>query len=199
MFQKITTNLYKTSKWAGGTTTELFIWPIGAAYENRDFLWRLSTAKVEQQESDFTKLTEYERVIIPLSGDLELKHGEQPYFTLKQLQAHRFDGAWDTRSRGCIRDFNLMIKKGSCRGDAEAIVLKPNESSSLYCDSEDLMHRDKFLYCFDGEVYLYFDRQSLSLAQKESIFLQGVSGEIRIQPQNGMPATIVSVKITCKA
>lgn len=193
MFQKITTSLYKTSKWTGGTTTELFIWPIGAAYEKRDFLWRLSTAKVELAESDFTKLTEYERVIIPLSGDLELKHGDQPYFTLKQLQAHRFDGAWDTKSRGCVRDFNLMLKKGSCRGDAEAIVLE--KSISLYFTSEDLLRRDKFLYCVDGEVCLNFDRQRLSLAQKESIFLQGVSGEIRIEPQNGKPATVVLVAI----
>ena len=195
MFHKITTSLYKTSKWTGGTTTELFIWPIGAAYENRDFLWRLSTAKVELKESDFTKLTEYERVLIPLSGDLELKHGNQPYFTLKQLQTHRFDGAWDTKSRGCVRDFNLMLKKGSCRGDAEAIVLE--KSTSLYCDGEDLLHRDRYLYCVDGDACLCLKGQCLTLAQKESIFIQGVSGEIRIEPQNGRPATIVAVKITC--
>lgn len=193
MFQKITTNLYKTSKWAGGTTTELFIWPIGAAYENRDFLWRLSTAKVEQQESDFTKLTDYERVLIPLNGDLELKHGDQPYFTLKQLQAHCFDGAWDTKSRGCVRDFNLMLKKGSSRGDAEAIVLE--KSISLYFTSEDLLRRDKFLYCVDGEVCLNFGRQRLTLLQNESVFLLDVSLEITVEPQNGKPATIVSVAI----
>ena len=45
-----------TSYWSGGTTTEIFIMPEGASYKDRDFLFRISTARVEKPESDFTLL-----------------------------------------------------------------------------------------------------------------------------------------------
>ena len=35
---------YTTSRWSGGTTTELLIRPRGALYAQRDFLCRLFTA-----------------------------------------------------------------------------------------------------------------------------------------------------------
>ena len=40
-----------TTTWSGGTTTQLAIAPEGAVYADRDFLWRLSSAKVELEHS----------------------------------------------------------------------------------------------------------------------------------------------------
>lgn len=45
-------------------------------YADRDFLWRLSSAKVELDHSDFTPLPDYERLISVLHGDLDMKIGE---------------------------------------------------------------------------------------------------------------------------
>ncbi len=197
IFRKLTPGRYKTSQWAGGTTTELFIWPVGASYEKRDFSWRLSTAKVELSESDFTKLPGFKRVLIPLSGGLTLKHGGEPVFMLGRYHAHRFDGAWDTKSRGCVIDFNLMMKKGSAEGDAEAAVLKDKEGISLICGDLGPSCRDvqRAVYCFEGEVRLSGDRQCLTLAERELALIHGLWGEIKIEPQNGKPAVIVSVTI----
>ena len=44
----------------------------GAVYADRDFLWRLSSATVELDESDFTPLPAYDRVISTLRGDMVL-------------------------------------------------------------------------------------------------------------------------------
>ena len=50
-----------TTQWSGGATTQLAIAPKGAVYADRDFLWRLSSATVELDESDFTPLPAYDR------------------------------------------------------------------------------------------------------------------------------------------
>ena len=45
---------YKLSRWSGGNTRELAIYPEGAEYLDRDFLWRLSSADSDKEESSFT-------------------------------------------------------------------------------------------------------------------------------------------------
>ena len=47
---------YKVGLWSGGSTTELFIWPEGADYGKREFTLRVSSARVDLEESDFTPL-----------------------------------------------------------------------------------------------------------------------------------------------
>lgn len=67
---------YITTAWSGGTTTQLAIAPEGAVYADRKFLWRLSSAQVELEHSDFTPLPDYDRLISVLKGELELKIGQ---------------------------------------------------------------------------------------------------------------------------
>lgn len=50
--QHLTPSDYITTKWSGGLTTQLGIAPASAVYADRDFLWRLSSATVEDAESD---------------------------------------------------------------------------------------------------------------------------------------------------
>ena len=50
----LTRDDYVTTNWSGGTTTQLAIAPEGAVYGDRNFLWRLSSATVELDHSDFT-------------------------------------------------------------------------------------------------------------------------------------------------
>ena len=117
---------YVTTQWSGGTTTQLTIAPENAVYADRDFLWRVSSATVELEESDFTSLPDYERWISTLEGEIRLRHGEGAEIRLLPLQVHRFDGAAATRSRGRCRDFNLMLRKGRAAGTVEP--LRPGET-----------------------------------------------------------------------
>ena len=75
--QHLTPKDYITTKWSGGLTTQLGIAPEGAVYADRDFLWRLSSATVEDAESDFTALPDYERLISTLEGTRLQPHAPQ--------------------------------------------------------------------------------------------------------------------------
>ena len=81
---------YVCSVWSGGTTTQLLIAPEGAHYAARDFLWRVSSATVELDESDFTPLPEYERLIATLQGGITLTHnGGAPICTEYRSRVRR--------------------------------------------------------------------------------------------------------------
>lgn len=99
--------------WNGGTTTQLFITPEGASLSERNFDWRISSALVETEESDFTIFDGYERILIPLKGKLEMEH-QTPNGVIQQnvseFQLARFSGSWPTKGRGKLTDFNLIFK-----------------------------------------------------------------------------------------
>lgn len=99
--------------WSGGTTTQLFISPEGASLSERNFDWRISSAFVETEESDFTVFEGYERILIPLKGKLEMEH-QTPNGVIQQnvseFQLARFSGSWPTKAKGKLTDFNLIFK-----------------------------------------------------------------------------------------
>ena len=102
---------YKTSRWSGGTTTELFIWPQGADYGKREFSFRISSAVVELEESDFTALPGVMRYITPLTGGFTLTHpGKTPVVMGPVAEPYRFSGEEPTHCVGRATDFNLMLK-----------------------------------------------------------------------------------------
>ena len=123
--QHLTPSDYITTKWSGGLTTQLGIAPAGAVYADRDFLWRLSSATVEDAESDFTALPDYERLISTLEGTIELNHNGGEKLTLNPYEVHRFDGGDDTHSWGRCRDFNPHAPQGaSARARCAASTLR---------------------------------------------------------------------------
>ena len=104
---------YNTSRWTGGQTKELAIYPAESKYLDRNFVWRLSSATVETEESDFSRLPDYDRVLMVLDGEVVLSYEGERVARLKELEQDRFDGAWKTRSFGKITDYNLMVRKGN--------------------------------------------------------------------------------------
>lgn len=102
---------YKMGRWSGGSTTELFIWPEGADYARREFTLRVSSARVDLEESDFTPLMGVTRYITPLSGGFTLIHpGCAPVVMGPMADPYRFSGAIPTHCEGKATDFNLMLK-----------------------------------------------------------------------------------------
>ncbi len=133
---------YTTTRWSGGATTELLIPPRGAAYAQRAFLCRVSSATVELDESTFTPLPDYDRLIATLEGEIDLIHDGGPSIHLRPFEVHAFDGGSRTLSRGCCRDFNLMLRKGQATGSLRALTadgpcpLSPAARTALlYCVS----------------------------------------------------------------
>ena len=102
---------YKVGLWSGGSTTELFIWPEGADYGKREFTLRVSSARVDLEESDFTPLMGVTRYITPLTGGFILTHpGYEPVVMGQLAEPYRFSGEIQTHCVGKATDFNLMLK-----------------------------------------------------------------------------------------
>ena len=109
---------FRTSTWSGGTTTELFLYPENGSYAARDFLFRISSATVDLEESDFTPLQGVERNITPLEGSFVLAHpGAAPVMLPPLAPPYRFWGDVPTHCVGRATDFNLMLK--GCEGTME--------------------------------------------------------------------------------
>jgi environmental stress-induced protein Ves len=123
-------NQNKTSTWTGGTTTELYIYPKDSTYVNHNFKWRLSSAKVELEESKFTLLPGINRLIMVIEGELLLFHEGHPNATLKAFEKHSFSGEWNTTSFGKVTDFNLMMSHGY-NGNLEVITFLKDEFKDI--------------------------------------------------------------------
>ena len=108
---------FRVSNWMGGKTTQLAIFPETAKYLERNFIWRLSSATCEKEESDFSKLAEFDRVLMVLQGDVVLAHQDVRVARLGELEQDSFDGGYSTKSFGKITDYNLILAKEMCIRD----------------------------------------------------------------------------------
>ena len=140
---------YNTSRWSGGQTRELAIYPARSRYLDRNFIWRLSSATVETEESDFSKLPDYDRVLMVLDGEVVLSYEGQRVARLKELEQDRFDGAWRTKSFGKITDFNLMVRKGN-EGYIDLIYPEPEKKEYTSAFTTKLPMITHALYCKEG-------------------------------------------------
>jgi environmental stress-induced protein Ves len=149
----------------------MIIRPEGASYAERDFLFRISTAKVELDESDFTLLPDYDRIIGSIEGAMDLTHGGDERITVIEpgKTVHFFDGGVPTHCVGRARDLNLMLRKGKAAGgmrflaDGETCMLKlePNECALVYGLRDGVARfaetdeEDWFIFCADGPSALF--------------------------------------------
>ena len=163
---------YTTSRWSGGTTTELLIRPRGALYAQRDFLCRLSSATVDLDESTFTALPDYDRLIATLEGTITLVHDGGDPLTLAPYEVHAFDGGSETLSRGRCRDFNLMLRKGKAEGSLKALTVAGSAALSLDRDAELAL-----LYCGEGTCEVVVGAAVHLLQTGESLLLEDAPGQ----------------------
>lgn len=168
---------YVVSQWSGGKTVQLGIAPEGAVYADRDFLWRLSSATVELEESDFTPLPDYMRLISVLQGEMRLSHDGAPMIRLQPYVVHSFDGGIPTHSEGRCVDFNLMLRKGRCRGSLQALRAEQAGAVSLSPAVLSMQHDTDCtfaVYCGQGSVRVSACGQSAVLKAGETALLESI-------------------------
>ena len=123
MIEEIKKEQYRISNWSGGTTTEIFLAPKDGSYAKRCFSFRISSATVDLEESDFTPLEGVKRYLTILEGEMELtfrETGGDRQVMLKPYEVVDFMGDIPTHSVGKARDFNLMLK--GCSGRMETFT-----------------------------------------------------------------------------
>lgn len=182
---------YTVSDWSGGRTVQLSIGPEGERYADRKFLWRISSATVELETSEFTALPDYERLIAPIRGEMILSHNGGEEILLRPFDVHRFDGADLTISKGKCTDFNLMLRKGKVTGEMRAIRLgsggqqritpeMPGDTVLLYL-AEGTARVQAVGGAVNGELPELVELPELTLMAGESVVLgleDYVSGEV---------------------
>lgn len=99
---------FSTSAWSGGSTTQLYISPAGASYAERNFEVRISTAKVEVEQSAFTYLPGVHRQLMILEGTITITHAARYSKSLTPYDVDTFSGDWSTTAVGTCTDFNVM-------------------------------------------------------------------------------------------
>lgn len=167
----ITKDKIRCSSWSGGTTSQLYIYPEQSSYEECDFLFRVSSAKVEVESSTFTSLPGVNRKIMILDGMLKLEHHGKYKKTLKTFQQDHFSGDWHTTSSGKVTDFNLMTKSPvsgalthfSCKKDLP--VSKISLSGAFFIA----------LYLYSGSIVIKTNNKMYELEAKEMVCFHDVN------------------------
>jgi environmental stress-induced protein Ves len=181
--ESIKKNHLISSQWSGGTTTQLLICPKNAIYSERNFIWRLSSAKVEVDESLFTHLPGISRIIMILKGELRLEHKGHHSTVLKKFDQDSFKGEWNTKSYGKVTDFNLMMSQ-NCRGKLETILLKnevPHEELLHTLDNGTHTKVTSVFYCVNGTADISIDSEKeFKLEEGDLLAVTSTTSELPI-------------------
>jgi uncharacterized protein len=146
--QHFTADNRNTIHWASGTSTQLFVHPADGNFAERDFLFRISTATVEAEESTFTFFEGITRHLMILKGKLELIHEGRYTRYLEPYDQDVFSGEWKTYSKGKVTDFNLMLKDGAAGSLMHHRI--EQGANATFIASEDYY----FIYVASGKVIL---------------------------------------------
>ncbi|BFN04071.1 HutD family protein [Clostridium tetani] len=157
----------KTSAWSGGTTTELFIYPKNTEYKKLNFGWRLSSAKVIDEESTFSHLPNIWRYIMVLNGSLKLIHENHHSLNLSPFEMDSFSGDWTTKSYGKVTDFNLMLNK-DYTGNIDALYLKKDIKFSI---DKNLSHVEAFYTLEEGTYVSINEEEHIKLDENDLLII----------------------------
>lgn len=179
---------FKTTKWSGGTTTELYIHPPTANYATGNFSFRISSATLEIENSDFTILPGVSRQLMVLKGSIKLSHKNHYEMQLNKREIDCFDGSWETSAVGTCVDFNLMTK-GNTEGEISSVCVSADKSLNFPLDKT-----CEFIifYACEGNLKCHFSSEMRNLNQGELMVIHHPRNEeIKLQsPENSVLAVV---------
>lgn len=138
MIQLINKDQYKRSVWKNGLgfTEEIAINPPDSSLIQGNFLWRLSSARIEKS-SPFSVFPNHDRILIILKGaGVRLTHvfeenGDEDTVDVPIHEPYEFPGDITSRCEllnGAITDFSIFLKKGEVEPMVEIMDLPANET-----------------------------------------------------------------------
>lgn len=151
---------YSVSEWTGGKTTELCIYPKTSKYSDRNFMWRISAATVDIEESTFTNLPGFSRQLMVTDGETVLEHEGKYKVTLKPFEKDTFMGAWVTKSYGKASDFNLMTSE-ACSGNIEVLTVKDKVEVEIKGETYE------YFYSIGGDIEFTVENEKFDVSEKD--------------------------------
>jgi environmental stress-induced protein Ves len=101
------------SIWSGGLTYEYMIYPKTANYTDRDFVFRISSATIEEESSVFTKFKDYYRYLVMLDNCLHIEvNKEKKIYEKYEIMEFNSDDEVTSYTKGI--DFNWMVSEKIC-------------------------------------------------------------------------------------
>jgi environmental stress-induced protein Ves len=98
------------SIWSGGLTYEYMIYPKTANYTDRDFVFRISSATIEKEPSEFTKFKGYHRYLVMLDNGLDIEvNKEKKIYEKYEIMEFNSDDEVTSYTKGI--DFNWMVSE----------------------------------------------------------------------------------------
>lgn len=181
----ISQDQFITAKWEGGETTELFIWPEGSHFQDRAFLFRISSASFTGTRSFFSDFSGYQRYILPIEGELKLSHKGLYERDLSSHEVEYFDGAWKTHSENTpdCRDFNFIYKSGS-----RALLQVMKEGDAFLFEGQGI------LTAYSHKIFsLKAAGKGIQTVPRGSLYLMEAEDEVTIQILGSETPVILTV------
>ena len=181
---------FKTTKWSGGSTTELYIHPLTANYAAGNFNFRISSATVEIENSDFTILPGVSRQLMVLKGSIKVSHKNHHEIQLNKREIDCFEGSWQTSAVGTCVDFNLMTK-GNTEGKISSVCVSAAKSLNFQLDAT-----CEFIifYVYEGKLQFHFGSEMRNLNQGELLVIRHPINEV-VALQNSEDCAMAVVHI----
>ncbi len=180
-------NDFKTGKWSGGTTTELYISPAASNYADLNFDIRISSAKVEIETSTFTNLPEVNRQLMILDGEITITH-------LKPLDVDTFKGDWNTTSQGVCTDFNVMTR-GNTVSELSGIDLVANQTQELKIAKT---WKNFCIYLFSGSIAVTIADKTYTINSNSFLVVEEVAlTDIKIYSHQNSRLALVTYNTIC--
>jgi hypothetical protein len=171
--------------WSGGVTKQYFIYPENAEYENKDFLFRLSTATIEKTVK-FTNFIGYKRFLCMYDNNLELKINSQ-LIEKKSLEIVKFNSEDDVYSNSLGQDFNLMVANDINQADLFIdhgfINLEDDYIMLIALDNHQIFINDieYILNRFDSLIIENFMRKNIDIISSNKILLASIKFAYQIK------------------
>lgn len=171
---------HKTMPWknGGGVTTEIAVFPPDAGLD--DFLWRVSTARVDQ-DGPFSIFPEIDRSLSILEGEgLDLTIDGKPVRLTEGSAPYAFAADVPVGSlliSGSVVDLNVMTRRGLCSSDVSKIQLASVESAGDAAAVTILLPRVRLSIALGARTETVEPGDAVLLDPGEVISLHAADGE----------------------
>ncbi len=192
---------YIKATWSGGETTQIMIYPPESNYTKRDFNFRISSATVDLDRSNFTDLEGIYRFITPLNTSLMLTHDKINFVKLKPFEIYGFSGEIPTESYGKVIDFNLMLGNNS-KGRLKSVDVSREVEIKLFEDEVFKFGNENFETIFspDQNLEILFKDEKIKLEKMNTLVLRAnvIDDSISISINCKKNANILIAQISVK-
>lgn len=168
------------SQWAGGKSSQYFIYPENSNYASRDFKFRISKAvSFSDEEAKYTMLENYTRHLIMLEGTARVYHKGHYDLTMEPYKdIDIFDGGWESSAEGMVTDFNLMVSK-DCFGRM-SVIDEDCAAQNDWCVQCGRPYFCTAFYCGNGHAVFKLDSETIRAEAGDLVVFEDIPQDFKV-------------------